>query len=46
MEALGLEPGPEVGRVLEGLREAAFAGEIGSKDEALSWARASDRPGA
>jgi putative nucleotidyltransferase with HDIG domain len=46
MDALGLEPGPEIGRLLEELREAAFAGEIRSKDEALSWARAIDRRGA
>jgi poly(A) polymerase len=39
MEALGLEPGPEVGRLLEELREAAFAGEVGTRDEALRWAR-------
>ena len=39
MDALGLEPGPEVGRLLEELREAAFAGEVSSKDEALRLAR-------
>jgi hypothetical protein len=39
MAALALEPGPEVGRLLEGLREAAFAGEVGTRDEALRWAR-------
>src|SRR3954470_12494691 len=39
MEALGLEPGPEVGRLLEELREAAFAGEVGSRDDALALAR-------
>jgi poly(A) polymerase len=46
MEALGLQPGPEVGRLLEVLREAAFAGEVSSNDEALELARASVRPGA
>jgi poly(A) polymerase len=46
MDALGLDPGPEVGRLLEELREAAFAGEVRSKDEALSRARASVRPSA
>lgn len=35
---LGLEPGPEMGRILEELRVAAFAGEIGSRDEALKLA--------
>jgi poly(A) polymerase len=39
MDSLDLEPGPEVGRLLEELREAAFAGEVGSKDEALALAR-------
>jgi putative nucleotidyltransferase with HDIG domain len=39
MEALGIEPGPQVGRLLEELREAAFAGELRTKDEALRLAR-------
>lgn len=43
IEALGLEPGPEVGRLLEELREAAFAGEVRTGDEALTLARASVR---
>jgi poly(A) polymerase len=46
MEALGIERGPEVGRLLEELRAAAFAGELTTKDEALRRARASARPGA
>jgi poly(A) polymerase len=37
--AVGLEPGPEIGRVLAELEEASFAGEIGSADEAIEWAR-------
>ena len=36
---LGLEPGPEMGRVLEELRAASFAGEIGTRAEALERAR-------
>ena len=36
---LGIEPGPEVGRLLEELTEAAFAGEVRSEAEALAWAR-------
>jgi poly(A) polymerase len=36
---LGLEPGPELGRVLEELRAEAFAGEISSRDQALERAR-------
>jgi putative nucleotidyltransferase with HDIG domain len=39
-EALGIRPGPEVGRLLEALTEAAFAGEVHSEEEALAWARA------
>jgi poly(A) polymerase len=46
IEALGLEPGPEVGRLLEELREAAYAGEVKSSEEALSLAKASARRGA
>jgi poly(A) polymerase len=41
MQALRLDPGPRVGELLELLREAAFAGEIGSRDEALALALAS-----
>lgn len=37
---LGLEPGPRIGELLEQLREAAFAGEIRSREEALAFARA------
>jgi poly(A) polymerase len=36
---LGIEPGPEIGRLLEELREAAFSGEISSPDEAVQLAR-------
>jgi poly(A) polymerase len=39
IEALGLPPGPEVGRLLEELREAAFAGDVQTKEEALALAR-------
>jgi poly(A) polymerase/tRNA nucleotidyltransferase (CCA-adding enzyme) len=39
MDELGLAPGPEVGRLLEELREAAFAGEVRSKEEAMARAR-------
>jgi poly(A) polymerase len=37
--AVGLEPGPKIGRVLAELEEASFAGEIASADEAIAWAR-------
>lgn len=36
---LGIEPGPEMGRMLEELRAAAFAGEIRDREEALERAR-------
>jgi poly(A) polymerase len=38
-ERLGIERGPELGRLLAELEEAAFAGEAGSPDEALQLAR-------
>ena len=37
--AVGLTPGPQIGRVLAELEEASFAGEIASADEAIEWAR-------
>jgi poly(A) polymerase len=37
--ALGLEPGPEIGRILDELEEASYAGEIEGRDEALERAR-------
>jgi poly(A) polymerase len=36
---LGLEPGPELGRLLEELRAATYAGEITDRDQALELAR-------
>ena len=35
----GIEPGPELGRVLEELREAAYAGEIEDREDAVELAR-------
>ena len=35
----GIEPGPELGRVLEELQEAVYAGEIESREEAVALAR-------
>jgi poly(A) polymerase len=35
----GIEPGPELGRILEELQEAAYAGEVASRDEAVALAR-------
>ena len=39
MAELGLEPGPEIGRLLEALREAQAAGEVKTREEALALAR-------
>lgn len=39
MRELGLRPGPQVGAVLEAVREAQGAGEISSREEALELAR-------
>jgi hypothetical protein len=36
---LGIERGPEVGRLLELIEEAAFVGEVGSREDALALAR-------
>ena len=36
---LGIEPGPRVGELLETLREATFAGEVSSREEALAFVR-------
>jgi poly(A) polymerase len=36
---LGIEPGPELGRLLNELEEAAFAGEAGTREQALEVAR-------
>ncbi len=37
--ALGIAPGPEVGRLLATLEEESFAGELSGRDEALERAR-------
>lgn len=39
IRALGLDPGPDLGRVLELITEARAAGEISTADEALALAR-------
>jgi putative nucleotidyltransferase with HDIG domain len=38
-EALSISPGPELGRWLEELTQAAFAGQVRSQEEAVAWAR-------
>jgi len=43
IRALDLEPGPEIGRLLELLREAVAAGEVETEEEALQLARESAR---
>lgn len=39
MRELGLPPGPQIGEVLEAVREAQGAGEISTREEALQLAR-------
>jgi poly(A) polymerase len=36
---LGIEPGPELGKLISELRGAAFSGEVSSRDDALEFAR-------
>jgi hypothetical protein len=36
---LGIEPGPKLGRLLAELTEAAYAGEVTTRDEALAAGR-------
>jgi tRNA nucleotidyltransferase/poly(A) polymerase len=43
--ALGLRPGPEIGRLLAEIAEARFAGEVSTRDEALELARRLSSPG-
>ena len=38
-EELGIEPGPELGRILAEFQEAAYAGEIADRDDAVELAR-------
>jgi hypothetical protein len=39
MEALGMGPGPEIGRLLRAVEEAQGAGEIHTREEALGLIR-------
>jgi hypothetical protein len=39
VRALGVAPGPEIGRILAELEEASFAGEIASRRDAIERAR-------
>jgi len=38
-EELGIEPGPELGRLLGELEEAAYVGEAGTREQAIALAR-------
>ncbi len=44
MAALGLPPGPEVGRLLARAREAQALGLVSSREEALAYLRRADAP--
>jgi poly(A) polymerase len=37
--ALGIRPGPQLGELLHELEEAAYAGEVSSREEAIGYAR-------
>jgi putative nucleotidyltransferase with HDIG domain len=37
--ALGVRPGPEIGRILAALQEASFAGEVSGSEDAVQFAR-------
>ncbi len=39
MQIFGLKPGPSLGRILDAVKEAQAAGEITSRDEALSYVK-------
>lgn len=39
MAEFGLRPGPQIGRLLEGLREAQAAGEVTTREQAWAWVR-------
>lgn len=39
IQEFGLPPGPRIGQLLDAVREAQAAGEVGSRDEALEYAR-------
>jgi poly(A) polymerase len=39
VEALGIEPGPELGRIIESLEEAVYTGEVDTAKDAVSKAR-------
>jgi putative nucleotidyltransferase with HDIG domain len=44
MAALGLEPGPELGRILDAVNEAIGAGEITSREAAIEYAMRTSPP--
>jgi tRNA nucleotidyltransferase/poly(A) polymerase len=39
MDTLGLQPGPLIGDLLEGIREAQAAGDVKNRRQALEWAQ-------
>jgi hypothetical protein len=39
-DALGIEPGPRLGELLAAIDEAAYAGEVATRDDAIGLARA------
>ena len=39
MREFALQPGPQIGKLLESVREAQAAGEVSTREEALEWGR-------
>ena len=39
MRVFHLKGGPEIGTILEALREAQVSGEVNTRDDALDWVR-------
>jgi hypothetical protein len=39
MDELGLPPGPELGKLIEAIREAQASGKVSNREEALDFAR-------
>jgi poly(A) polymerase len=46
MRLAGLRPGPEIGRIMEALREAQAAGDVSTPGDAVRFVEAYRRPDA
>jgi poly(A) polymerase len=45
-QTLGIEPGPQLGALLKALEEAAYVGEVSTREDAIAYARTLLEPGA